>query len=439
MIAVNGLEKKIPEGIELLGEDDLYNVPIQLIGLAESIENDEIEQDGYTWSIPRHFGHEGNGFDQLSMEELSETLQADGILFPFICRWVIDENGALGVQIIDGERRYLAIKDLIKKNLPCYNRKTKTMEEAAYVHTKLPCRILSGNDKEALKIAFMVSDRAVNWGESAVAKLIKKLRDAKCSDKEILEITKKGPAWLREQDRLCALDELTFSYLANSKINRAFALKLTNIEDLTVRHQKLLAAYEDAVIVHDKTIKHMDDSIEKAESKVELVEAVLAESILADDAVAAAKAQKDLEKAQKAVERRQKKKDAIQPPIAKTVNLKHTQNDEDVEDADDGDDVGDALPPEIDLPLSLGKIKKQSEQLQELLDAGGKDSDGKNLMQPKILQVIKSYIDKCIVGGEEDIVKFLKRQRAIIMLQNKRQLITAGPIGDEEMEDEDDD
>ena len=124
----------------------------------------------------------------------------------------------------------------------------------------------------------MVSDRSIKWGEAAVAKLIRKLRRCGCNDEEILETTKKSVQWLREQDRICALDELTFSHLADGKINRAFALRLTDIKDLERRHRHLYATWADAVACYEEVRQKTEVDLEKAVEKEEYVEAELGEA-----------------------------------------------------------------------------------------------------------------------------------------------------------------
>jgi len=436
-ILIGGVEKEIPNGVDMLGEDDLYNVPFCLLTVADEAR----EVEDYAWANPRRLGQTdgsmGRGFDKQDMEELYNDIRDEGLMFPLICRWVVHpDDGSLSIQVLDGERRYRCMDKQRQKDEKCYSRKHKEFRPAQEVHEKVPCRVITGNDKEALKIAFMVSDRSVAWGEGATAKLIKKLRKCHCSDKEILELTKKSFQWLKEQDEICQLDDLTFNYLTDGKINRALALRLAKIAEIDRRHKYLHASYDDAVATHQEELAKADTDLTRAEEKEELAEAELTEATEKGDPGAIAAAQQNLEKTQERTQKRRRQRSEASRPRAKTKNLRNASNAIAEEDAEaDQSDVAQ--------PLRPGRIRKEVESIQALIDNEGKDGEGHPVADVKVLEAVKYCYTKNVLGGEEDIAKVLKRFRALTIIQQRRaaQSQIAAEIedeveADEEMEEE---
>lgn len=427
-VQVNGEEKIIPAGVELLGEVDLYSANFSLLQLPEP---EEADMEVYTWSNPRRTGQteEGAGLGKMDMEELLTDIKEEGLMSPLICRWIIKDEGNLIIQVLDGERRWRCIDKLVSTSEKVWCRGQKKWRPATEVYKTVPCRIVTGNDKEALKIAFMVSDRSINWGEAAVAKLIRRLRNCGCGDEEILETTKKSAQWLREQDRICALDDLTFSYLTDGKINRAFALRLTEIDDQDRRHQHLRAAYDDALTCYKQEIQKAEDDLEKAVEKEEYAEAEL------DEAVAKGQDTTEVEtklgEAQARTTQKQQVRSSVPRPKAKTPNHRRAVQ----KMAEEGDDEATKC---VGTILSPGKIEKQLEVIQEAIVAGGKDSEGRTILDVAKLKACEVCY-KAIIHGDEDVIRLLRRHHAADILTSRRTTLKAQEREveiEEEVEDE---
>jgi len=403
-IVLQSKEYEIPSGVTLV-DGDLYSIPFGLISVAES-DLEESAGTQYQWSNPRYFGQAegslGSGFSKEDMDELADSIKEEGLLCPLICRWKTD-SGELEVEILDGERRWRSVDRLIKKNEKVWSRAEKKWLSAKQVFDTVLCTITTGNDKEALRVAFAVSDRAVGWGDGATAKLVKKLRKCKCNDEEILEITKKTPPWLKEMDQICALDELTFSYLIGAKINRALALRLSKIKDLKSRHHWLHACYEDAVVHQKEIYAQAEMELEKAELKEELAEATLAEVKFNNDEESVAEAEQELAEAVNRVEEKQQKKKKASRPIAKTKNLDRVASEE-----GEGDLVK---------PLSPRKIKLQLKSINTLIQSDGKNDDVE-VDLPVLYGIQACY--NAILKGEDDVLPVLKRYTKAMDVMEKR-------------------
>ncbi len=421
-ISVCGIDMTVPEGVDLLPEqDDLYSTKFNLLRLSpeEACDNSQ-----YTFVNPRRDG--GKGFDKCDMQELYADIQEEGLMFPPICRWVLDD-GQLVIQVLDGERRWKCITRLIEKNEKCWSRLHRKWMPAQEVYKQIPCRILTGNDKEALKVAFMVSDRAVAWGEGATAKLIKKLRKCGADDEEILALTKKSGQWLREMDKICTLDEETFRYLVENKINRAVALKLAEVSDLGRRHLYLTATYEDAVEHHQEEQARAESNLARAEEKLEQADALVAEAEEKEDTILLSEAQHRLKEAQEKKEEKEREAKEAQQPRGKTANLRRGAQAVAEDDEKTGTDVADAPIP----TLRPGKIRKQLETVEALIAKGGLDTDGKETLPIMTLHSIVACY-KAILNGDEDIMKVIKRQRGVNILWSRRNQAS------QDMDDDDD-
>lgn len=405
---------KIPAGVEAIGEEDLYYVPLSMLIVADPTDTTEEE---YQWYNPRRMGDDNaaNGFNRIHMDELQNDIRDEGLMCPLICRWKKQED-TTKVQILDGERRFRSIEKLVERDEQCWSRKEKKLRGAKDVHSKVPCRIIDGTDKEALRIAFMVSDRAVGWGEAATAKLVRKLRQCKCTDVEILDLTKKSSQWLREMDRICGLDELTFSYLSDAKINRALALKLADIKNIEKRHEYLHKTYDDAVAHHQEEIQKADEELEKAEEKEELAEVSVIEAEETEDPETIEKAKEILSEAKDRTEKKRQQRTAASRPQGKTKNLRNVvaKKIEENQEVDAG-----ALQ-----ALSEGKIRQHAEDISALSEENDPVIiDGvtapTHITFTQALQMLKSCY-KGILSGEEEVIKIIKRQIHTINLYDKR-------------------
>jgi hypothetical protein len=392
-ITVSGKEKELPSEVEWL-EEDLYYVPFNMLTLAKT----KTDSKEYQWSNPRHLGRIegsllGQGFSVSDMEELYSDIEVNGLLTPFNCRWILDK-GELKIEIIAGERRYRCIDRHLKKGGKVYSRKHKTSMSAKEVFAKVPCRICDASEKQALSLSISNEVRSVPWGEGALAILIKMLRRQHgCTDEEILEITKKSSQWLREMDKIIELDDMTFSYLMDSKINRALALKLAKIDDEDARKDWLHAAYDDAVETHDVEVSKADKSLEKAEQKEEFAEAELAEKERGGDEEEIESAKERLEKSQEVTQEKRRHRTDTAKPQAKTKNLRNAVR-----------KSGRKGPTTA---LRPGKIEKQLEAINALIAADGKDESGEVVCNLACLTVVAACY-KAILGGEEDILATLR-------------------------------
>jgi len=227
---------------------------------------DKFNVDGFC--NPRHFyqGGEagamnGQGFDDDSMRQLTLDIQERGIMTPLICRWVTPDGkpctaNTEGVilQLVDGERRLRVALSLNLATVPCF------------VYENM-------SDDDAWKVAWRSNDTPKAIGENATAALVKHWRARGYTDQQILTITNRTSQWLRQMDTLGNLDNESFDAYAKGLLSLRVALKLALINDPAIRHELLTETLADAERDHEEILGRHRKAIEKAQEKIETVQA----------------------------------------------------------------------------------------------------------------------------------------------------------------------
>lgn len=381
-INVAGQDYDLPEGVQALGSEDLYKVDLSLISV----------EGGFN---PRRITNKG--FDKESMDNLLSSIREQGILSPLICRWaaVGDE---LSVTIVEGERRFLTVKHLLESDEQVWSREHNKYLPASEVFDALQCRVVVATRDEALQYAASVQDCTVDWGEGAKTALIKKMREEGYTDERIITIFSKSSAWLREEDKICTLDDNTWNAYIGMKINRVVALSLVKVEDLELRQEYLNAALQTATSRHKEEVEAIEEQITTFEEKIESakVELELAEKEGDEEAIVAAK--EKLEKVQKKVEAKKEEKQNKKPQ-AKTKDLTVGAQTVVVSKPVDNDVV-----PQN--PLRPGKIKKLRNLLQDIYKNEGVHDEEEIADKNSIMIAISCLT--AILEGNQNLVSVLR-------------------------------
>lgn len=242
--------------------DDLYKVNIDDISIASPTESSE-----YTFSNPRNWkkGKIGLGFEKDSMSNLAHSIATIGLLHPL----VINDKAML----IAGERRYRTLRKLIKDNVMVYNPVTKQQEPAGQVYQNILCKVCKDiNDLKALELAFSENDPRVEIGDGATFHVLKRLRDLKMSDKDILNFMKKPMSWLRQMDKIMLLDEKTLDAFLSGQITSSVAYQLYEVENIANRHEILSQAIQFANERFKATLEKLTASLSQFKERLSIAE-----------------------------------------------------------------------------------------------------------------------------------------------------------------------
>lgn len=405
---------ELPPGVEEV-QDELCIVPFGLLTVAPVQVQSE---DGrYHWCNPRRLGSLqgvslGQGFDEPTMQDLYVSIRESGLLAPLLCRWLHDTNGKLVLQVIDGERRFICLREQVAKDEMVFCRHANMKLPATEVHKGVLCRAMWGleNDEDALSMAMQSSESAVSWGDAALTKLVKHLRGLGWDDEKILAKTHKSPQWLRDTDLLIGLDDVTFSYLAGGRITRNGGLKLVRVSDVNRRHRFLHTAYDFAVAHHKDELNKADKALRNAEDREEVADAALATAAAAGQPTGELKER--LTKAKARTQTKREERAAAAKPQVKAKDLRAAANSVAAEDGVDID-------AEMAQMLRSTAVKQQLTDIQSLISNEARDEAGKTVFNVDILRVVVACY-KAILLGEEDIIKVLRREYVKFTILEKR-------------------
>ena len=209
----------------------------------------------------------GVGFEKADMDRLHASVKEQGLHNPLICRWVL-KDGVLGVQLVDGERRWRTVDRFLVKNEKVYDPATKKQASAKDLYSNLLVRVYDApTDKEAMKLSYQENRSRVAFNDRVDISLVKDMREKGFTDDEILEVTGQKADWLRDTDKLIAVlkdDPDTMQALSQGVIRRDAALVFIGIEDKQARKDAVKTATEYADKQYKAKMAKIDKSIQKA-------------------------------------------------------------------------------------------------------------------------------------------------------------------------------
>lgn len=383
-------KSKTKEPIPLHG--NLYRVPLDMIQFAEA--ND----DGFTFFNPRLIDGNKRGFSKEEMEELYEAIRSEGLEHPLSLRRLGDK-----LQLISGERRLRCLKKLVKDNADCYDSSTGETVKASKLYEYVEARIGDYDDQTAWKLAYSTNDKAIGIGESATIALVRQLRKAEYTDKQITTITGKSITWLKDTDLLNTLDKSTLAALASDQINRTVAISLAKIADVTERLDLLEAARAAADGRLSAMRAKIESEMQASSSKADMAKAKAVEAEFRGDDEAAAEELEKAEELEAKIKDKKAEKAKIEA-IGPRVNKKDLQRAKSNKKKAEGDTDGEKV------RLTHAKIKKHwHEPCCNLIKSDFCDEESGDPLEldPEDVRLIKLACEQ-IEKGEQDIIKILK-------------------------------
>jgi len=180
-------------------------------------------------------------FDKEKMEELKGSIKKHGIIQPVVVRKM-----ANGYEIVAGERRLKAVKEIGLK--------------------KIPAIIKSINNEKSLEIALVENIQREDLNPVEQANAFKRLIDEfKLTQQELAEVTGKSRALVTNTIRLLKLNPEIQKNISEGKISFGHAKLLLSIED-----EEVQKAVCERIIVNDLSVRDTErliKNIEKAQKK----------------------------------------------------------------------------------------------------------------------------------------------------------------------------
>ena len=291
---------------------NLFRVALDAISKAR--EGISAEDGRLVYGNPRWFSNENGemearGIEEFKMEELKSSIKERGVDHPIRLR-VAESGGGFFLEIVNGERRFRAINEMIDADEKCFDVASGSALPASEVYGLVECRIEYMDDDTALRCALAMNETSEVIGESANINVVKVLRESGYDDQDILRATGKSFSWLRETERIIGLDKVCLENFQNETINRNVALRLALIEDMEERMSTLDRILSVSRERHQEKVAQSKKKAERARMDAEVEDAMaqsaskkgngdLAEKHKANSKVASARAKQADEQSEK--------------------------------------------------------------------------------------------------------------------------------------------
>lgn len=346
-----------------------------------SVENGNLIYGNPRWFVNSKGEQQAKGIEKEKMNELKNSIQNDGLENPLRLR--VSKNNKT-TEIINGERRFRCIQDLVEKDLPCFDSKSGCKKPASEVFEWIDCRIEFMDDKTALRVALRPNETSEIIGDLANLNLVKILKQSNFDDQEIIKTTGKSISWLRETEKIISLDQECLDNFKKEKINRTVALRLALIENVEERISLLDKIKNIAETKHNEKIQKTNEKIQKIEQNQQIAE------ITAN--IANKKGDEEKEKKHREIANLQKEKaQKAKKNLEDLENKKTIATSKDIEQIED-----------VNKPLSHKKIKLiYIDLINEIIENEGLDEDGEQLgLDLNILNSICCVLSEILEGNK---------------------------------------
>jgi hypothetical protein len=390
----------------------LFAVPFAALRVPDSDE-EEAKAQGYKFKNPRLNTERGQAdlLDKRLSAELRESIKHRTLLNPLVCRW-IKEGDSFYPLVVGGDRRYRALDFLIrKKEIVTDPRSVQMNDKGEWVYSQapadqayvtIPCQCFAVNtDLDALALSWAENKGRINLSDGHEVAEVIKLRKFAATDERILEILQQDEKWLAETDTLItSLDVDTLGDLLEGRIDRASAIELSNIADLTLRGKIRVAANEASQEACDRKIKRLQRQVESALTQKEIAEGSVADAEFDGDGKATKEAKEAVEEADKKVKRTIKERDET-TPVTTAKDVKKAEADNGTPRNDDD------RPQRI---LSSKKISEGVDYLDAIIKNNGKCLEG-TFVYPTLeaLKLVRAVLNNNILANEADFAATLRR------------------------------
>jgi hypothetical protein len=392
---------------------NLFRVRRSKIRLSKpgiSCEDGKLVYGNPRWHTNDEGKQEARGMDKAGMEELTNSIQDEGLENPIRLR-VVEDGKKSFLEVINGERRFRCLEELCERDVPCFDCSTDEDRPASEIYEWVDCRIDFMDDRTALRVALKPNATSEVIGDAASIHVVKVLKDSGYDDQEILKSTGKSISWLRETEKIIGLDEVCLQNFEQDKINRTVALHLSLIENVDERLEMLQKIKESAEMRHSEKMKKMEEKKAKTEQEIECEEASAQLAKKYGDDESAEMHSKKSEKAKKkakAIEGEHKK---ISSKPAKATSK----------------DIG------VSGPLSHAKIQSlYIDLIAAVIEGEGFDEDGNSYGLNLDLLAPIAEILKAIMEGNKEAMDVLLEHCALVVEEEEAQAEEEIEIGDDE-------
>lgn len=344
----------------------------------------------------------GVGFELDYMRSQLESIITNGLINPLIGR-IIDIDGDKKIQLIDGHRRKENIQFLINKNQKCFDSSSNKFIEAKDLFNNVPVIIYENlSDYDAFALAFSEEKTKIKFGHEAEIKFVIFCRKMNISEDQIINCLGKSKAWYNNIcdfiDKLSD-DEDTLNSLLTGEINQSVAKKLSEINDMDIRHKVLNKSKEISGNKAKEKQELIDKSIVKSLEKKEMFLAEKAEAEFFEDDERVEDSEEKIESVNEEIKEKKKKKEKLKPKA----------NSKDLNEAIESLDLqNEEIILSDNTKIEINKIKKMwIDPLKDLQFNNCRNEDGEKVVEnPYFIDAMIDLLE-CVSSQSGDLQTFL--------------------------------
>jgi hypothetical protein len=211
--------------------------------------------------------------DQDNMDFLRNSISQKGLLTPLIARYTGKK-----LSLINGHRRYLAIKSLIDADELCFDNHLCIQRPAKELYKNVLVKIFNeANEIEAYILAFEEDKTKVKFGQGVEYKFVDYCIQKGISDDKIIQMTGNSQTWLDGVKNLlqklngdCPSDSEILEAVFTSKMSIGAAKIFADIEDPSERTKEFrlatAEAEKEAEVKRDKLDKQLKNNKKKQDT-----------------------------------------------------------------------------------------------------------------------------------------------------------------------------
>lgn len=385
-----GKLKRLPvNAIEVRGDGKYPLVPLASIVIVDRPE--EGHEEDVLFFNPRSI----DSFDEESMESIRDSICADGLQQPPVCRAITDGDSVIRIELIAGERRLRSMLKLVEENRECYDDELGQKVPASELFEFIPVKLhYDCSDERALRLAFMENHESKSLTISEEIALVERLTRRGLNQKQIAVVLlgdDRNVTWVSQTGNFReSLPEEAFDKLLTGQLSRHVAVKL-----MSYKRENRQELYEQAVAIEQqetqRKLAESEDELADAEDLADMSNSDAQDAMLEGNSITAAKLQKKANSAKSKVVRANEKKERVESESGK---IKQSHIDKGAAAA--------GVKPKKDKPLSRQEIESYwLETLDNWCVNGYFCPLTKNELPEDMLLVMYGTV-KAILSGERD-------------------------------------
>lgn len=257
-------DKFILQGIAFLNPRDVLMAMTSKVDFTSIVPSHDFDEMVFSYFNPRLLAtveNDDTKYKSQSIAELKDSIRTHGLQQNLIVNKVENQY-----YLLDGHRRFEAIRQLVSENTLCFNEERKSWIKAAELFAQLEVVVHNNlSTQDAFSKVFCIDNNKITFEEHIIIKFIDFCQKLSISKQSIAKIIHKQLPYVESVISMLSKvenDEHLKEELFSGKIEMSAAVELLeSYEDSDERKEVMEKAWQHAEERIQKTIKKLDDGI----------------------------------------------------------------------------------------------------------------------------------------------------------------------------------